>query len=56
MVGLGRSGRAAALLLARRGWEVVAVDAGEVSALELDASGIEVRAPWDARSPTSTWP
>jgi UDP-N-acetylmuramoylalanine-D-glutamate ligase len=45
VVGLGRSGRAASLLLARRGWEVVAVDAGEVSAPELAAAGVEVRAP-----------
>ena len=51
VVGLGRSGRAAALLLARRGWEVVAIDAGEVSAPELHAAGIEVRAPWDAPVP-----
>ncbi|HEX2508288.1 MAG TPA: UDP-N-acetylmuramoyl-L-alanine--D-glutamate ligase [Miltoncostaeaceae bacterium] len=51
VVGLGRSGRAASLLLARRGWEVVAVDAGEVSAPELDAAGVEVRAPWAAPVP-----
>jgi UDP-N-acetylmuramoylalanine--D-glutamate ligase len=51
VVGLGRSGRAAALLLARRGWEVVAVDALEVSAPELDAAGVEVRAPWEAPVP-----
>jgi UDP-N-acetylmuramoylalanine--D-glutamate ligase len=48
VVGLGRSGRAAAALLARRGWGVVAVDAGEVSAPELAGAGVEVRAPWDA--------
>ncbi len=48
VVGLGRSGRAAALLLARRGWEVVAVDAGDVSAPELAGAGVRVRAPWDA--------
>jgi UDP-N-acetylmuramoylalanine--D-glutamate ligase len=51
VVGLGRSGRAAAALLARRGWDVVAVDAGEVSAPELSAAGVEVRAPWDAPVP-----
>jgi UDP-N-acetylmuramoylalanine--D-glutamate ligase len=51
VVGLGRSGRAAALLLARRGWEVVAVDSGEVSAPELVAVGVEVRAPWEAPVP-----
>jgi UDP-N-acetylmuramoylalanine--D-glutamate ligase len=51
VVGLGRSGRAASLLLARRGWEVVAVDAGEVSAPELAAAGVEVRAPWAAPVP-----
>jgi UDP-N-acetylmuramoylalanine--D-glutamate ligase len=51
VVGLGRSGRAAALLLARRGWEVVAVDADAVSAPELDAAGVEVRAPWNAPVP-----
>jgi len=51
VVGLGRSGRAAAALLARRGWSVVAVDAGEVSAPELAAAGVEVRAPWDAPVP-----
>jgi len=51
VVGLGRSGRAASLLLARRGWEVVAVDAGEVSAPELAAAGVEVRAPWEAPVP-----
>jgi UDP-N-acetylmuramoylalanine--D-glutamate ligase len=51
VVGLGRSGRAAALLLARRGWEVVAVDAGEISAPELAGAGVEIRAPWDAPVP-----
>jgi UDP-N-acetylmuramoylalanine--D-glutamate ligase len=51
VVGLGRSGRAAALLLARRGWEVVAVDADEVAAPELDRAGVEVRAPWEAPVP-----
>ena len=51
VVGLGRSGRSAALLLARRGWEVVAVDAVRVSAPELAAAGVEVRAPWTAPVP-----
>ncbi len=45
MVGLGRSGRAAAKLLARRGWSVVAIDSGAVEASELIALGVEVRAP-----------
>jgi UDP-N-acetylmuramoylalanine--D-glutamate ligase len=44
VVGLGRSGRAAAALLARRGWSVTAVDAGEVEAPELEEAGVEVRA------------
>jgi UDP-N-acetylmuramoylalanine--D-glutamate ligase len=48
VVGLARSGRAAALLLARRGWRVVGVDAAPVSAPELEAAGVEVRAPSDA--------
>jgi UDP-N-acetylmuramoylalanine--D-glutamate ligase len=48
VVGLARSGRAAALLLARRGWEVVGVDAAAVSAPELEAAGVELRAPSDA--------
>lgn len=43
VVGLGRSGRAAAALLARRGWEVVAADAGEVSAPDLVELGVDVR-------------
>jgi UDP-N-acetylmuramoylalanine--D-glutamate ligase len=51
VVGLGRSGRAAAALLARRGWTVVAVDAGEASAPELAVAGVEVRAPWAAPVP-----
>jgi UDP-N-acetylmuramoylalanine--D-glutamate ligase len=46
VVGLARSGRAAALLLARRGWRVVAVDAAAVDAPELAEAGVEVRAPF----------
>ena len=45
VVGLGRSGRAAAALLARRGWTVVACDGAAVEAPELVAAGVEVRAP-----------
>ena len=48
VVGLARSGRAAAALLARRGWEVTAIDSGEAAAPELEAAGVEVRAPWSA--------
>ncbi len=48
VVGLARSGRAAAALLARRGWEVTAIDAAEATAPELEALGVEVRAPWSA--------
>ncbi|MGD9696849.1 MAG: UDP-N-acetylmuramoyl-L-alanine--D-glutamate ligase [Thermoleophilia bacterium] len=51
VVGLGRSGRAAAALLRRRGWEVIAVDAGAVEAPDLAAAGVEVRAPWNAPVP-----
>jgi UDP-N-acetylmuramoylalanine--D-glutamate ligase len=47
VVGLGRSGRAAALLLRRCGSEVVAVDRAPVEAAALEAAGVEVRAPWD---------
>ena len=46
VVGLARSGRSAALLLARLGHEVVAVDAAAVDAAELAAAGIDVLAPW----------
>ncbi len=46
VVGLARSGRAAALLLARLGHAVIAVDAALVSAPELVAAGIQVRAPF----------
>lgn len=45
VVGLARSGRSAALLLARRGDDVVAVDAAAVDAPELTAAGVEVLAP-----------
>jgi UDP-N-acetylmuramoylalanine--D-glutamate ligase len=51
VVGLARSGRAAALLLARRGWEVVALDAAAVDAPELVEAGVEVRAPSAAPVP-----
>lgn len=44
VVGLARSGRAAAMLLARAGWQVVAVDAADVEAPDLVALGIDVRA------------
>jgi UDP-N-acetylmuramoylalanine--D-glutamate ligase len=46
VVGLARSGRSAASLLARLGHEVVGVDAAAVDAAELIAAGVEVRAPW----------
>lgn len=45
VVGLGRSGRAAAALLRRRGWDVIAVDGAPIAAPELTALGIDVRAP-----------
>jgi UDP-N-acetylmuramoylalanine--D-glutamate ligase len=48
---LARSGRAAALLLAREGWSVVAVDRAEVDAPELIDAGVEVRAPSDEPVP-----
>ena len=43
VVGLGRSGAAAAALLVRRGWRVVAVDANPVAAPDLVALGVDVR-------------
>jgi len=43
VVGLGRSGRGAAALLARRGWEVVAVDSGTPSVDDLTPLGVDVR-------------
>jgi len=43
VVGLGRSGVAAAALLARRGWQVIAVDANPVDLPELSALGVDVR-------------
>jgi UDP-N-acetylmuramoylalanine--D-glutamate ligase len=46
VVGLARSGTAAALLLARRGWEVVGIDSSEVDAPELVAAEVDVRAPF----------
>jgi len=45
VVGLAKSGRAAALLLRDLGWQVVAVDRAEVDAPDLVAAGVEVRAP-----------
>jgi UDP-N-acetylmuramoylalanine--D-glutamate ligase len=43
VVGVGRSGSAAAAMLVRRGWHVVAVDTGPVDAPELSALGVDVR-------------
>jgi UDP-N-acetylmuramoylalanine--D-glutamate ligase len=43
VVGLGRSGQAAAALLARRGWHVIATDSAPVSAPDLAAMGVELR-------------
>ncbi len=43
VVGLGRSGQAAAGLLARRGWRVIATDSAPVAAPDLAAAGVEVR-------------
>ncbi len=43
VVGLARSGRAAALLLARTGWDVVAIDAGDVAVDDLLAAGVDAR-------------
>lgn len=51
VVGLARSGRAAALLLAGLGHDVVAIDAAPVDAPELTAAGIDVRAPFDGAVP-----
>ena len=51
VVGLAKSGRAAALLLAREGWQVVATDRADVDAPELIAAGVEVRAPSDEAVP-----
>ncbi|MGB1675523.1 MAG: UDP-N-acetylmuramoyl-L-alanine--D-glutamate ligase, partial [Miltoncostaeaceae bacterium] len=45
VVGLARSGRAAAILLRDLGWQVVAVDRDAVSADDLRAQGVDVRAP-----------
>ena len=47
VVGLARSGRAAALLAARLGHRVIAIDASAVDAPELAAAGVDVRAPFD---------
>ncbi|MGI9539277.1 MAG: NAD-binding protein, partial [Miltoncostaeaceae bacterium] len=43
VVGLGRSGKAAARLLADRGWAVIAIDSSPVDAPELEARGVDVR-------------
>lgn len=43
VVGLARSGRAAATLLVDRGWDVVAVDAADTDASDLAGHGIDVR-------------
>jgi UDP-N-acetylmuramoylalanine--D-glutamate ligase len=51
VVGLAKSGHSAALLLARQGHEVVAVDAAAVDAPELVAAGVDVIAPSDAAVP-----
>ncbi len=51
VIGLARSGHAAAVLLHRRGWQVVAVDSAPVEAGDLRAAGIEVRAPSDEAVP-----
>ena len=50
VIGLARSGRSAALLLARRGWDVTAIDASPVDADELVEAGIRVRAPFDGEA------
>jgi len=47
VVGLAKSGRAAAVLLRDLGWDVVAVDSAPVEAPDLLSAGIEVRAPSD---------
>ncbi len=47
VVGLARSGRAAAALLVRHGFSVVAVDAADVEAAELVGAGVDVRAHWN---------
>ncbi|MBU6364442.1 MAG: UDP-N-acetylmuramoyl-L-alanine--D-glutamate ligase [Acidobacteria bacterium] len=47
VVGLAKSGRAAAVLLRDLGWQVVAVDSSAVDAADLQSAGIEVRAPSD---------
>lgn len=47
VVGLARSGRAAAALLVRHGFSVIAVDAADVEATELVSAGVDVRASWN---------
>lgn len=51
VVGLARSGRAAALLLHDLGWQVVATDHAAVDADDLRSAGIEVQAPSDQPVP-----
>lgn len=51
VVGLARSGRAAALLLRDLGWQVVATDHAAVDAADLLSAGIEVHAPSDQPVP-----
>lgn len=51
VVGIARSGRAAAVLLRDLGWEVIAIDRAPVDARDLRAAGIEVRAPFDEPLP-----
>ena len=51
VVGLARSGRAAALLLRDLGWQVVATDHAAVDAADLLSAGIEVQAPSDQPVP-----
>lgn len=51
VVGLAKSGRAAAVLLRDLGWDVVAVDSAAVDAADLASAGIDVRAPSDQPVP-----
>ena len=51
VVGLATSGRAAAHLLLREGYAVVAVDSADVAADDLAAKGVDVRVPWDEAVP-----
>ena len=54
VVGLAKSGRAAALLLRDLGWEVVAVDRAEVHAADLEAA--KRAAVTNAAAPSQEWP